>query len=88
MADDQVLAAFRAHVERRISLDDIPVVLRDPWTVAELLKDNTDPMPTSLCVLLRVSPGTIYAHGACELKERILQQAKGEDADNGEGMRK
>ena len=42
MADAQLLAAFRAHIERRIALDDIPVMLRDPWTVADLLKDNTN----------------------------------------------
>jgi len=76
--DAQVLAAFRAHVERHILLNDLPKVLRDPWTVADLLKDNTEPMPASLCVLLRMPLGSIYAHGARELKTWIIQEAERE----------
>ena len=60
MIDGQLLAAFRAHVERRVFLDDLPIVLRDAWTVADLLRDNTEPMPASLCVLLRMAPCSIY----------------------------
>ncbi|HEV2751655.1 MAG TPA: hypothetical protein VGV12_14125 [Gemmatimonadales bacterium] len=78
MPEPQLAAAFRAHVERA-SLDNVAVVLRDPWTVAGLLKDNTEPMPASLCVLLRVPPHSIYANGAREIKARIMAEARSDD---------
>jgi hypothetical protein len=78
MPEGQLAAAFRAHIERA-PLNDLPDGLQDPWTVADLLKDNTEPMPVSLCILLRLPAHSIYAHGARVLKARIMAEARSED---------
>lgn len=69
-----LIAAFRAHIERRLSLDGVPPELRDPLSVCDLLRDNAEPMPTSLCVLLRLPPRSSYAQGVRELRGRLVKE--------------
>jgi len=73
MLDAELAEAFRAHVQRRRSLDGSPETLRDPQTVCDLLSESTEHMPTSLCILLSLPQGASYADGVRELRARIAQ---------------